>query len=195
MNEAIYRFFLVFVPIFVAIDVIGILPFFLSITEKLSGKARSWIVRQSVITALAIGLGFLFLGRPVFNFLGITVADFKIAGGLLLLVLAITDLLFPGKTRISSATMLGVVPIGTPLIVGPAVITTLILMVDIYGYALCTISIIANLFIVFIVFSFARQIFKLLGEGGTLAFGKVISVLLAAIAVMMIRVGISELIL
>ncbi len=187
-----FRFLLVFIPIFVAIDIIGILPLYLSITENVRGESRAKVVRQSILTALIIGIVFLFLGRLLFNFLGITEADFKIAGGLILLVLAITDLLFPGKSRLTFSPEIGIVPIGTPLIVGPAVLTTLILMVDIYGYFLTAMSFLINLFVVYLVLTYSERIFKILGGGGTRAFGKVISLFLAAIAIMMIRVGISE---
>jgi multiple antibiotic resistance protein len=191
-NEIIYKFLLVFIPVFVAIDIIGILPLFLSLIENIRGEGRTGVVRQSVLTALIVGMGFLFLGRPLFNFLGITGADFKIAGGIILLVLAVTDLLFPGKSRLTFSPEVGIVPIGTPLIVGPAVLTTLVLMVDIYGYFLTCISLVINLVLVWLVLTFSEKIYSILGSGGTRAFGKVLSLLLAAIAVMMIRVGISE---
>jgi len=194
IHDGIYNFILVFVPVFIAIDIFGVLPLYLSMIENVRLEHRSRVVKQSVITAIIIGMGFLFFGRPFFNFLGITVSDFKIAGGLILLVLAITDLLFPGKSRLIFSPEVGIVPIGTPLIVGPAVLTTLILMVDIYGYLLTMLSLLVNLVIVWVVLTFSDDIFKILGNGGTRAFGKVISLLLAAIAVMMIRVGLSEII-
>lgn len=194
IHEFISRFFLVFIPIFIAIDIFGILPLYLSIVHNLKTVERATITRQSVLTALLVGMGFLFLGRPLFNYLGITEADFKIAGGLILLVFAISDLLFPGKTRLSFTADAGIVPIGTPLIVGPAVLTTLILMVDIYGYWLTSFSLILNLIIVWFVLKHSERIYALLGSGGTRATAKVISLLLASIAVMMIRVGIAGLI-
>lgn len=192
VHDAILKFILVFIPVFVAIDIIGILPLFLSLVENIEEDKRREVIKQSILTAFLVGAGFLFLGRPLFNFIGITEADFKIAGGLILLVLAVTDLLFPGKTRLTYSPDIGIVPIGTPLIVGPAVLTTLILMVDIYGYWLTAFSLIINLIVVWIVLAFSERIYRVLGGGGTRAFGKVISLLLAAIAVMMIRVGISK---
>lgn len=193
MGEIIMRFALSFIPIFVAIDIIGILPLYLSLIENIKGDSRANVVRQSVLTALIVAMIFLFFGRPIFNFLGITEADFKIAGGIILLVLAVSDLLFPGKSRLAFSPEVGIVPIGTPLIVGPAVLTTLVLMVDIYGYLLTGLSLVLNLIIVWLVLTFSEKIFRILGNGGTRAFGKIISLLLAAIAVMMIRVGITEL--
>lgn len=193
LHELAYRFLIVFIPIFVAIDIIGVLPLYLSLIENVPDASRTKVVRQSVITAFIVGVGFLFLGRLIFNFLGITPADFKIAGGLILLVIAVSDLLFPGKTRLTYSPEIGIVPIGTPLIVGPAVLTTLILMVDIFGYLLTGLSLVVNLLIVWLVLIYSGEIFRIMGTGGTRAFGKIVSLLLAAIAVMMIRVGVSEL--
>lgn len=193
LHEFIFRFFLVFIPIFVAIDIFGILPLYLSIVHNVKMENRTNLAKQSVLTAILVGMGFLFFGRPLFNYLGITEADFKIAGGFILLVFAISDLLFPGKTRLSFTPDAGIVPIGTPLIVGPAVLTTLILMVDIYGYWLTSFSLILNLLIVWFVLKHSEKIYALLGTGGTRATAKVISLLLAAIAVMMIRVGVGDL--
>jgi multiple antibiotic resistance protein len=85
-----------------------------------------------------------------------------------------------------------VVPIGIPLIMGPAALTTILILVDSYGTIWTVTSIIINLIIVWIVFRNADQVSKILGKGGSRAFAKVASLFLAAIAVMMIRVGITE---
>jgi multiple antibiotic resistance protein len=66
--------------------------------------------------------------------------------------------------------------------------------VDHYGYLPTLVSLVANLLVVFIIFSFAGRIMKLLGEGGAKATAKVISILLASIGVMMMRTGITDLI-
>src|SRR3972149_2692665 len=84
----------------------------------------------------------------------------------------------------------GVVPIGTPIIAGPAVLTTLIMLNDIYGFSATVLSLMVNLAIIWFVFSRADVVLKFLGEGGSRATSKVVSLLLAAIAVMMIRKGI-----
>jgi multiple antibiotic resistance protein len=185
---------LAFIPIFVAIDVIGILPIFLSLTEGMNKAQRRGVIRQSVVTALAVGIGFLVVGKFIFALLGITVSDFKIAGGILLLIFAVRELIIEDRvTRAPSSTM-GVVPIGMPLIVGPAVLTSLLILGDTYHYLPTITSFIINLGIVWIVFSQAEVIIRTLGEGGTKGVAKVASLLLAAIAVMMIRRGLVDLI-
>lgn len=184
-----HNFLLAFIPLFIAIDVVGILPIFISLVEGLEKHQKTKITNQSVITALSVSIGFLALGKFVFSVLGIEIYDFKMAGGLLLLVFAINDLLFSQKgTRTITPTM-GVVPLGIPLVVGPAVLTTIIVTVDTYGYIPMLTSLVVNLFIVWIVFMKSNFLYRLMGDGGSKAFAKVASLLLAAIAVMMIRRG------
>ena len=185
---------LAFIPIFVAMDAIGVLPIFISLTEGMDKNQRRGVIRQSVITGLAIGIGFLVVGKFIFALLGITVSDFKIAGGILLLVFAIRDLIIGDRiTRYPSPTM-GVVPIGMPLVVGPAVLTSLLILGDTYHYLPTITSFIINLGIVWMVFAQAGLLIRGLGEGGAKGVAKVASLLLAAIAVMMIRKGLVDLI-
>ena len=194
MNYDITNFLLALIPVFVAMDAIAVLPIFLSMVEGMPPDDKKIIIKQSVITAFLISVCFLAVGKFIFSALGITVADFKIAGGVVLLVLAINDLLFPEKTRRFQGSSIGVVPLGMPLIVGPGVLTTIIILVDTYGYLPALFSILVNLFIVWLAFNKSDAIMKILGENGAKGFSKVMSIFLAAIAVMMIRRGIFELI-
>lgn len=185
------KYLLACIPVFVAIDVIGLLPVFLALTCRLSPQEKVSVARQSILTALAAGLGFLFLGKWVLGVLGVTVDDFKVAGGILLLVLSINELVF-GVRRERSGNgngEVGVVPIGMPLIVGPAVLTTLLLLMDTYGISPTVGSFLANLLLVYVVFRSSRGILRIIGESGTRAFAKFMNILLAAIGVMMIRRG------
>ncbi len=186
------KFLLSFIPIFVAMDAIGVLPMFIGLTENLKKSERQRILSQSILTAFVIGLTFLFLGKWIFQILGVLVADFKIAGGLVLLALSLRDLLFYEKGRNISPETLGAVPIGTPLITGPAVLTTIIILLDLYGVVLTVSSFVINLIITWITFYYATNISRFLGKAGSKAFSKIASLLLAAIAVMMIRKGVLE---
>ena len=179
-----------FIPIFVAVDAIGVLPIFASLTEGLAKKERTKIIIQSMFTASGLAIGFIFLGKAVFKFLGITVSDFMIAGGVILFCLAITDIINPVKERRVPGNDLGAVPLGTPLIVGPAVLTTSLIIISQYGAYATLISVIANILLAGLIFSLAEILTKFLGAAGSKALSKVTSLLLAAIAVMMIRKGI-----
>lgn len=184
--------FLPFIPFFIAFDALGILPVFVSLTGEMAPPERKKVVRQSILTAFLASLGFLVVGQSVFTFLGILVSDFKVAGGILLFILGVVDLIFPEKTRTFPKETLGVVPIGIPLIVGPAVLTLLLMVVQTYGFVSTIFCLIINLLIVWFVFSQSRWIMRILKEGGAKGIGKVSSLLLAGFAVMVIRTGIME---
>jgi len=190
-----HNFLLAFIPLFIAIDVVGILPIFMSLVDGIEKPQKTKIINQSVITALSVSIGFLALGKFVFSVLGIEIYDFKMAGGLLLLVFAINDLLFSEKGKRTITPTMGVVPLGIPLVVGPAVLTSIIVTVDTYGYIPTVTSLVVNLIIVWVVFLKSNFIYRLMGEGGSKAFAKVASLLLAAIAVMMVRRGFMDMML
>ncbi|MGQ9510269.1 MAG: MarC family protein [Thermodesulfobacteriota bacterium] len=187
-----FEIFLPFIPFFVAFDPLGILPIFVSLTSDMPEKERRRVIRQSTLTAFFAGLSFLLVGRSMFNLLSITVSDFKVAGGILLFILAIVDLIFPERTRTFPKETLGVVPIGIPLMVGPAVLTLLLISAPAYGYPSTLLCFVLNLIIVWFVFSRSSQIMRFLKEGGTKGIAKVFALLLAAFAMMMIRTGIME---
>ena len=183
---------LVFIPMFFTVDPIGILPVFASLTQGLSKQEKNSIIFQSLVTASLVAIGFIFLGKSIFHFLGITMGDFMVAGGVILFCLAMVDLTFQGKTRKGPATELGAVPIGTPLIVGPAVLTVSLMLVSVHGLVITLIALFLNIAIVGIVFTFSDFLMRLLGSAGSRALSKVMMLLLAAIGVMMVRRGIVE---
>lgn len=185
---------LAFVPIFVAVDAIGVLPIFVSLTEGISVLERRRIVIQSVVTAGFLAIGFIFLGKWVFNLLGISVGDFMVAGGFILFIISVNDIINPLRRRRIPTKTLGAVPLGTPLIVGPAVLCTSIILIDTYGLYPTLISIVINVILAGIIFSFSDVLVRILGEAGSGAISKIMSLLLGAIAVMMIRKGIMEII-
>ncbi len=186
------NFLLCFIPIFVAMDAIGILPLYIGFTEHLSKRDKQKIVTQSIITAFLIGIVFLVLGKWIFMILGVLVADFKIAGGMVLLAISLRDILQYEKGHKLPTETMGAVPIGTPLVTGPAVLTTIIILVDSYSMFLTVWSFVINLIIVWLSFSYAAKISNFLGKAGSKAFSKIASLLLAAIAVMMIRKGVID---
>ncbi|MBU4320387.1 MAG: MarC family protein [Thermodesulfovibrionales bacterium] len=185
-----------FIPIFVAIDIFVVLPIFISITEGMSKAKSNAIVRESILTALGVSLAFIALGEAIFRVLGITADDFKIAGGLVLLVFAILDIVKHSEERRkpSGKMGMGIVPIAVPLIIGPAVLTTLLVLVDHYGILPTIVSLVLNLVVVYFSFIKAEAITKLFGRGGITAISKIMAILLASIAVMMIRIGIENIV-
>ncbi len=189
------NFWLCFVPLFVAVDAIGVLPMFISLTEDVDRTKTRRVVLQSVITASVVALAFLAFGPGLLKFLGVTVPDFMIAGGILLIVISLSDLLTgEKKQRQTDPEGLGAVPIGVPLITGPGVLTTCILLAGLYGGLVTALALVVNIGIAGVIFLLARPITDILGQTGTKIISKIASLLLTAIAVMLIRRGIMEII-
>ena len=185
-------FIFTFVPLFIVIDAIGNLPFVITASEGMSKPERRKMINIVVITAAVVGLIFLFLGQFILNVMDISFGSFAIAGGLILLALSIrymiTGHMVESENEVKHE-MVGVVPIGTPLTVGPATITTLLLLVKEYPLYWVLISFALNLFIVWIVCMMGNWISGFLGQGGIKAVSRVFSLLLAAIAVSMVFKG------
>jgi multiple antibiotic resistance protein len=185
------EFWLCFVPLFVAVDAIGLLPAFLSLTRNVEERQVRQVIYHSVITAAVVALLFLALGALILELLGITVADFMIAGGILLFVLALGDLLADDKLQQHvDARSLGAVPLGVPLITGPAVLATSMLLLNQYATVWVVSAVVINILIAGLVFSFASTISRVLGDVGEKIISKIAMLFLAAIAVMMVRRGV-----
>lgn len=179
-----------FIPLLVAIDAPGTLPIYVGLTEGVQRRERRRIVRQSIATAFFVALGFVLVGRLVFDALGIMVEDFMIAGGLVLLVIAVNDIVRAGEKRAGAVSpSFGVVPLGTPLVAGPATLTTALVLVGNYGYLPVILSLTVNILIAWLIFSQADRIIKFIGINGSRAFAKIMALILAAFAVKMIRSG------
>jgi multiple antibiotic resistance protein len=193
MVEIIQELALTFVPLFFAMDAVGNLPIFLALTQEIGATRRRQTVNLATLTALGVGLGFVAIGKAIFSLLGIEVADFLIAGGIILLILAVRYLL-TGKIvetqDLSASDMVGVVPLGTPLVVGPAVLASLLSLTGQYRIAIVLSSFILNLAIQWVLFRQATRIVDFLGRTGVNAVSKIVMLLLAAIAVKMIRQGV-----
>ena len=185
-------FLLALVPLFFAVDAFGILPIFVGLTEDLDRQSRRAVVWQSVLTAMVVAVCFVFFGRSIFNMMGVTVPDFMVAGGVLLFLIATVDLIKGQKPARATGDTIGAVPIGMPLIVGPAVLTTALMLVDIRGWVATLLAIVANVILAGFVLQGSEVLIRLLGKAGSRVVSKVASLLLAAIAVMMIRKGLME---
>lgn len=183
-----------FVGIFVAMDVVGTLPMYVQQTTDFSGKERVRVVNTSIAVAFVVALLFLFLGDSVFKYLGITMSDFKISGGIVLLLISLFDLLGSSEVKSRASGQTGVVPLAVPLITGPAVITTLIYQGAHLGYTVTLGALTLNYLIAWQCLAQSVRITHFIGRDGTVVVSKIAALLLAAIAVSMIRGGIFELI-
>ncbi len=184
------KFWLCFVPLFMAVNAVSLLPMFIGFTEGLTRPKVQAVIIQSVLTAAATAMIFLAVGRFILDVIGITVSDFMIAGGALLFVIALNDLLSVEKKHLIDPDSLGAVPLGVPLIVGPAVLTTIFLLVGQYGLLATVTAAISNILIAGVMFWFSEPIIGFLGKSGAKTVSKLGDLILAAFAVMLIRRGI-----
>lgn len=187
-------FIMTFIPIFMAVNAFGNLPLYFSLTEGMKQKDCQKVILSSIIVASIIAVVFMFFGNILLRLMNVSVPDFRIAGGILLLVLSV-NLLLPGDDkRARPTTDVGVFPLGTPLITGPAVLTTVLILREAYGLIPTVVSIMLNMLIMWLVLWKADLFIKMFGKGGARALAKVSDIFLAAIAVMMIRMGILEIV-
>jgi multiple antibiotic resistance protein len=194
-------FLLCFIPLFVAMDPPGILPVFFRLTAGCNAQQRKRLVLQAIPAAALIGLVFFSLGRPILSFLHIQVFDLQIAGGVLLFLYALMDLVVPGKPAVAGTAgngsssagteqSVGIVPLATPIIVGPAVMTLGLVMVDKHGLMLASAALTANILILLAILLSADLILRVVPLTAMNAASKVVDLLLAAIGVMLVREGI-----
>ncbi|OGB76976.1 antibiotic resistance protein MarC, partial [candidate division CPR3 bacterium RIFOXYC2_FULL_35_7] len=144
----IETFLLSFIPLFVAIDIIGTVPIFLGYTHEISVAQRKKLILEALLAAFIVANIFLIGGKAVLNFMGITIDDFRIAGGIILLVLSVNDIISSSEKRRDPGTDIGVVPLGIPLIMGPAALTTILILIDNFGYLPTIFSMVLNFVIV-----------------------------------------------
>jgi multiple antibiotic resistance protein len=185
-----------FLPLFVAINVLGLIPMYLGITERMDAAQRRKLTLQAAATAAAIAVMILFAGQLVFSLLGITVNDLLVGGGLILLVLSISNLIFDDyrrrNPRVSTeeGASIGVVPLGIPLIMGPAAITSILVSREAFGYLPTLASLTANMAVVYLTLASAPYLGRVMGPAVSRAIAKVASLFLAAIAVALVRAGV-----
>lgn len=191
MTEMLTKFIQAFIPLFVAIDPIGLVAIFLGLGQNVAPAQRQKIADQATWTGGLVALGFLFLGQSVFKAVGISVSDFQIAGGLILFILAAKDLIQSAAEPEKLPEDFGVVPLGMPLIAGPASITTLLVLAQTQaiGLGVTLVALVVNLGIVVFALHYSVWLGQKISATGLRAISKIVSMLLAAIAVNMIRRG------
>ena len=192
MPAPLQHFLVTFIPLFVALDPIGLIPIYLGMAQGTPRERRNTVINEAVITGLLIAVIFLFLGRLIFHSLQITDNDFRIAGGLILFGLAAQDILYTDQRNSEMKRDFGVVPLGMPLIAGPATLTALLTLVESSGLLMTLASLLVNLLLVLAALRTATQLETLLGLRTMRAFSKIVALLLAPIAVNLGRRGLQR---
>jgi multiple antibiotic resistance protein len=186
------EFLICFTAVFVAINPLGIVPIFMSLTQSLSPQERQATVKTSAMVAFIVAMVFLFLGTHLFKLMGLTVLDFKVAGGLVIMLVALSDLLKGPQGLMPITGSTGIVPLAVPLLTGPGVITTVVLQASNSGYLIVVLSLIINFFLAWLLLSRGQKVSEIIGKDGTVIVSKIAALLLAALGFAMIRTGLVD---
>ena len=189
------------VTLFVVIDPIGLGPIFIGLTAGMPAKLKRKIGLEASVIAFFVLAGAALFGDWLLDKLGISLAAFRIAGGLLLFAIAF-EMVFERRTERKaekSATATGshiaAFPLAIPLMAGPGAITAMVLLAgrvsgDPVGFALLIASMAAMLLLAYIVLVSSSYLERFLGKQGLAVFGRLLGVLLAALSVQYVAEGI-----
>ncbi|MBS3105161.1 MarC family protein [Candidatus Woesearchaeota archaeon] len=183
-----------FIALFVIMDPIGNLPILISLTKGMPIKEIKRNVDGSVFVAGVLLFIFLFFGVQVFNFFGIDLDSFQIAGGIILLIMGILYVFGTSLKYVKSHGFNLSVPVGTPLLTGPGVITITIILVKESGILVTVIAAFLTLLATWIILINSSRLYKILGEQWTSAISRIMGIILAAVAVKFITGGILNII-
>ena len=184
-----------FALLFAVTDAVGTVPIFVSLTSAFP-DARKRIVRQAIIISTAVLIIFSLFGWVIFDIFGITLDDFRIAGGIILFVVAV-DQLNGGdvKSKGLQPSDVAAFPLATPLLAGPGAISTVIIISGPpYSPLLALIVIVCNSLIAYAILSSSDSVRKVLGANGTNALSRITALLVAALAVSFVVGGVTDLV-
>lgn len=172
------------IALFIVVDPLGNFPIFMGLTEKISKEARKGTFNTATLVGLILLLCFAIGGNEIFKFFGISLSSFMIAGGILLLIIAIR-ILISGRWKedVASPESVGAVPIAVPLLVGPGAITATILILQTSGLLVALTSVLITFGIVWIILRYIEPLYKVLGKTGSIVIARILAMFIAAIAV------------
>jgi multiple antibiotic resistance protein len=181
------------IVLFIIVDPFGSVPIFMSLTEKMVEAQKRKVFNTATLIGVILLLVFAFTGQQIFLIFGISLYSFEVAGGILLLIIAIR-ILISGSPHgnVESPESIGAVPIAIPLLVGPGAITTTILNLQAFGTLVTIMSVLVVLFVTWLILRYLSSIYQFLGKTGSIVIARVMALLIAAIAVQYILVGISH---
>ena len=179
-----------FIALFVIMDPVGNLPLFTSLTKGMPLKEIKKNVDRSVFVAGVLLFVFLFLGLQIFDFFNINLNSFQIAGGIILLIIGILYVFGLSLKFVKPHGADLSIPIGTPLLTGPGVITTTIILVKENGILVTVAAASFTLAATWLILMNSRKLYTILGEHWTGIISRIMGIILAAIAVGFISEGV-----
>jgi multiple antibiotic resistance protein len=182
------------IALFIVVDPFGNIPIFMGLTEKMPKEKERKTYNTAVLVGVVLLLIFAFTGQEIFTLFGISLSSFEIAGGILLLIIAIRILVSGSMHEtVESPESVGAVPIAMPLLVGPGAITTTILNLQTFGTVVAVLAVIVVLVLAWVILRFIHPVYRVLGKTGAIVIARVMALLIAAIAVQYIVDGITVL--
>jgi multiple antibiotic resistance protein len=181
------------IVLFIIVDPLGDIPIFISLTEKMTEEQRRKVFNTASLVGVILLLVFAFTGQEIFTIFGVSIYSFEIAGGILLLIIAIRILISGSlHEETNPPESIGAVPIAMPLLVGPGAITTTIFNLQDFGIPIAVVAVFIVLFLTWIILRYMSKIYRFLGKTGSLVIARVVALLIAAIAVQYILSGITD---
>ncbi len=181
-----------FITIFVIMDPFASIPAFISLSKEYNATERNKAVNEAIIVAGALILVFLLLSHSIFDFFGISLSSFKIAGGIVLAILGLELALGISLTSSVSTSKHSIaVLIGTPLLTGPGVISSVILLVSQYGVFPVAVASALSLAVSYLLLRNAHLIHDAVGKEAIEVVSRVMGLLLIAIGVELIRTALT----
>jgi multiple antibiotic resistance protein len=191
--DFVFNFAKAVIVLFIIVDPFGSIPIFMSLTDKMAKQERRKVFNTASIVSFIVLLVFAFLGQEIFNIFGISIESFEVAGGILLLIVAIRILISGSQHEyVDSPESVGAVPIAMPLLVGPGAITTSILSLQQYGVVITALSILVVIILTWIILRFIGVVYRVLGKTGAVVIARAMALIIAAIAVQYVLVGLTN---
>ena len=181
------------IALFIIVDPFGNIPIFVGLTEKIPDTQKKKVYDTAVFVGMALLLIFAFTGQEILTLFGLSIYSFEVAGGILLLIIAIRILISGSMhENVESPESLGAVPIAIPLLVGPGAITTTIFDLQAYGIVIAILAVLIVLSLTWVILRYINGVYKFLGKTGSLVIARVMALLIAAIAVQYILTGVTH---
>jgi multiple antibiotic resistance protein len=179
--------------LFLVVDPFGSIPLFMGLTEKMTKIERRKVFNTATLVSVILLLAFAFAGQQILSIFGVSLFSFEIAGGILLLIIAVKILISGSLEDMSSSPeSMGAVPIAMPLLVGPGAITTTILNLQSYGIAITAISVLIVLLLTWFILKYVDLVYRFLGKTGAIVIARVMALLIGAIAIQYLLLGVTH---
>lgn len=181
------------IALFIIVDPLGDIPIFVGLTDKMEDAPRKKVYNTAVLVGFILLLVFAFTGQWILNIFALSIWSFYVAGGLLLLIIAIRILISGSMhENVENPESMGAVPIAIPLLVGPGAITTTIFNIQAYGTIQAILAVVIVLSLTWVILRFINRIYRFLGKTGSLVIARVMALLISAIAVQYILTGVTH---